>query len=100
LIDRSQASWTKRYILNENPGPKRPGALIGIGATKGERLFDGLELEVKYFFDCFNVELVDKQHVRGVEERGAILEHPEELQRAKEIGRRLCEESRSREISS
>jgi hypothetical protein len=54
VIDRSQAFWSRRYILGQNkdgrPGTK--GFLLAVGATKGKDLFIPVSLSVKYFFDA------------------------------------------------
>ncbi len=90
LIDRSQALWAKKYLL-KNPSSKikRRGFFISVGATKGEKLFNGAILTVKYFFDTFDAEYGGELVFRGIEGKGDILNHPEALQQAFETGRRL-----------
>lgn len=93
LIDRCQSLWVRRYILGlpvSPGGPRRKGAFISVGATRGERLFDGVVLTVRYFFDALDVDLTDTLLVRGVDEKGEILKHPEEIQAAYDLGRRLA----------
>jgi multimeric flavodoxin WrbA len=54
VIDRSQAFWSKRYVLGENQDG-RPGAggfLLAVGATKGKDLFTPISLSIKYFYDA------------------------------------------------
>jgi hypothetical protein len=54
VLDRSQAFWTRRYVLGKNadgvPGSK--GFLLACGATKGKDLFMPVTLAVKYLFDA------------------------------------------------
>ncbi|MDR1081079.1 MAG: flavodoxin family protein [Deltaproteobacteria bacterium] len=54
VLDRSQAFWTRRYVLGQNaegiPGSK--GFLLACGATKGKDLFMPVTLAVKYLFDA------------------------------------------------
>ncbi len=51
LIDRCQALWARRSILNQStPNAGRKGAFVAVGATKGSRLFDGSILTMKNFF--------------------------------------------------
>jgi multimeric flavodoxin WrbA len=54
VIDRSQALWSKRYILGENKEGRKGtrGFLLAVGATKGKDLFTPITLSVKYFFDA------------------------------------------------
>ncbi len=94
LIDRSQALWSKKYLLKDaslgKQGKKRKGFFISVGATKGQRVFDGAILTVKYFFDALNAEYVGELAIRGVEAKGDILKNPEALQQAYEVGRKLA----------
>jgi len=95
LIDRSQALWARKYLLKDpslgKEGKKRKGFFISLGATKGQKIFEGAILTVKYFFDVFNAEYVGELLFRGVEAKGDILRHPEALQQAFEAGRRLVQ---------
>ncbi len=70
--------------------PVKKGALIAVGATKGEKLFDGLKLTIKYFFKAINAELTDELLVRGVDKKGEINQYPELLTKANELGKRLA----------
>ncbi len=94
LMDRCQSFWVKRYLLKEPivPGrPRRKGAFISVGATHGKRLFEGVILTVRYFFDALDVDLSDTLLVRGVDEKGEIFGHPEEIRAAYELGSRLAQ---------
>ena len=78
LIDRCQTLWARRYMLKLNdPGhAMRRGFLLAAGATKGKQLFDGFHLTAKYFFDALAAKYAGSLTYRGVEGRGAILQHP------------------------
>ena len=93
LIDRSQALWVRKYLLKKpslgKEGKKRKGFFISLGATKGQKVFEGSILTVKYFFDVLNADYAGDLLFRGVEAKGDILKHPEALQQAFEAGRRL-----------
>jgi hypothetical protein len=90
MIDRTQALWARRYVLKEDfPGGNRQGVLLVTGATKGRLLFVGSRLVAKYFFDAINVRYAAEILVRGVDEKGAILDRPEVLEQARDLGRRL-----------
>ena len=91
LIDRCQALWARKYILKQNLSYSgRKGAFIAVGATKGEKLFDGPILTVKYFFRAIDVEYVDELLIRGVDQSGEIKKHPTALSDAFELGKRLA----------
>ena len=92
LIDRSQAIWARKYVLKQNlPDSGRKGAFIAVGATRGEKLFDGSILTVKYFFKTIGVKYVDELLIPGVDKKGEIKEHPTALSDAFELGRRLAQ---------
>jgi multimeric flavodoxin WrbA len=93
LIDRTQALWAKKYLVNDpsmgRKGKRRKGFFISVGATKGQKVFEGAILTVKYFFDVLNAEYTGELLYRGVDGKGEILKHPEALEQAREAGRKL-----------
>ena len=92
LIDRSQALWARWYVLGKKPpGPGRKGALIAVGATKGENLFSGSILTTKYFFQAIGVQYADDLLIRGIDQKGEIRDHPTALKDAFELGSRLVQ---------
>ena len=92
LIDRCQALWARKYVLKQHPSDSnRQGAFIAVGATKGEKLFDGARLTVKYFFKAIDVSYADELLIPGVDKRGEIREHPTALSDAFQLGKRLAQ---------
>lgn len=93
LIDRCQSLWVKKYWIDQVPygkwKPKRKGLFISAGATKGERLFDGPLLTIKYFFDVLDMKLVKALLYRGLDFEGDVLKHPEFLEEAYKAGNDL-----------
>ena len=93
LIDRCQALWARKYVLKHNLSASvRKGVFIGVGATRGEKLFDGSILTVRYFFKAIGVDYAGELLVRGVDKRGEIKERPSALADAFELGRKLAQE--------
>jgi multimeric flavodoxin WrbA len=97
LIDRSQALWAQKYLLKDSSlgkeGKKRRGFFISVGATKGQKVFEGAILTAKYFFDTFNAEYTGELVFRGVDGKGDIFKkHPDALEQAYEAGRKLVRE--------
>lgn len=78
LIDRSQTLWARKYRLHlEDPARKwRRGFLLALGATKGPRLFEGVDLTTKYFFDAVGARYIGSLTYRGIENRGDLKNHP------------------------
>lgn len=89
LMDRCQAFWVKRYWLKEPINPdklRRKGVFISVGATKGKRLFDGAILSARYFFDALDIEMAATLCFGGLDAAGDVLQHPEYLQQAYDLG--------------
>ena len=95
LMDRCQSLWVKKYWVEKTPfgkkDAKRKGLFISVGATKGKKLFDGVLLSVRYFFDTFDAELRQSLLYRGLDFEGDVLKHPEHLEEAYTAGRALCQ---------
>lgn len=92
LIDRCQAPWAvKQFRVQDLTDSKRKGAFIGVGATKGDKLFDGSILTIKYFFQAIGVSYQDELLIRGIDQRGEIKSHPTALADAFELGKRLVQ---------
>jgi multimeric flavodoxin WrbA len=95
LMDRCQSLWVKKYWVEKTPfgkkKAKRKGLFISVGATKGKKLFDGVLLSVRYFFDTFDAELRQSLLYRGLDFEGDVLKHPEHLEEAYEAGKALCQ---------
>ncbi|MBU1196185.1 MAG: flavodoxin family protein [Proteobacteria bacterium] len=86
LIDRIQVVWSRKYRLKTDDyrGRVRKGVLLGVAATKGKDLFEGLELTARYFFDAADIQYETGLFYRGIDEKGQIVTHPlvhEEIQK-------------------
>ena len=99
VIDRCQALWVRKHVLGMGKEDKRVrrGAFISVGATRGEKLFDGAVLTVKYFFDAIGVKYSGDLLVRGIDDKGQIREHPAALEDAFRLGQELVRGSRDGE---
>jgi multimeric flavodoxin WrbA len=93
LIDRCQSLWVKKHWIDQAPMEagafKRKGLFISVGATKGKRLFDGVLLTMRYFFEVLDMELWNSLLYRGMDFEGDVLNHPEYLEEAYEAGKGL-----------
>lgn len=92
LIDRSQAMWSRKYLLRQRRQGKIPriGYLVSAAATKGEKVFDGAVLTVQYGLDAMDFQFGGALLVRGVDRKGAVADLPEELERARQFGRKIA----------
>jgi multimeric flavodoxin WrbA len=88
VIDRCQALWARKYVLKDPSFMnEKKGYFIGVGASKGDRLFEGAKLVIKYFFDAAGYKPVGELLVNGVDRKGEILKQPEHLRAAHSLGK-------------
>jgi multimeric flavodoxin WrbA len=93
LMDRFQSLWVKKNWVETTPknrqGIKRKGLFISVGATGGKKLFDGMLLSVRYFFDVLDMELWKALLYRTLDFQEDVLKHPEYLEEAYTSGKDL-----------
>ena len=91
IIDRCQSLWARKYVLKKNmlKSDNRKGFFISVGATKGENLFIGATLTVKYFFKAINVDYAGDIFYKNIDTKDAIKSHPTALKDAFQAGQRL-----------
>lgn len=87
FIDRCQMFWGRKYKLKlADPDLySRQGFLLSVGASGGKRLFEGVELTAKYFFDAISADFTGSLTYKNVEDSKDILpraEVPQEIQDA------------------
>ncbi len=94
LMDRFQSLWVKKYWVDKTPKRQktiiRKGLFISVGATKGKKLFDGMLLTIKYFFDVLDLELWQSLLYRQLDFQDDVLKHPEYLEEAYDAGKRFA----------
>ncbi len=89
MIDRCQVYWARKFVLKTGSGRATPGgnlAAILVGATKFTTLFDAPKLVLGSWAVTLDMKLQLALTLRGIDEKGAILKHPDALARAREIG--------------
>ncbi len=91
LMDRFQSLWVQKNWVAKTPkshqGIERKGLLISVGATRGKKLFDGMLLSVRYFFDVLDMEVWKALLYRGLDFQNDVLKHPEYLEEAYKTGK-------------
>lgn len=90
VVDRAQALWSKR-MLTKSPEERKhfdsgQGYVIAVGATRGKNLFEGIQLEAKYFFDALDMTYEGGIFFRSLEKKNAVQENPDTLQEAFNLG--------------
>lgn len=79
FIDRCQMFWGRKYKLGLKDPDRftRQGFLLSVAASGGKRLFEGVELTAKYFFDAISADFSGSLTYKQVEDAGAIIIRPE-----------------------
>ncbi len=93
LMDRCQSLWVKKYWIDqESPGKRerrKKALVISAGATRGKKLFDGMLLSMKYFFDVLDAEVWDTLLFKGLDFQGDVDKHPGYIDSAREAGKAI-----------
>lgn len=93
LIDRCQAFWARKYILNSSireDGRIARGFFIATAARNtGEDLFTGAVKTIKSFFHVLDTRYTGEILCSGLEEKGAANKKKELLQQAFDAGKQL-----------
>ncbi|MBE0475603.1 MAG: flavodoxin family protein [Coriobacteriia bacterium] len=90
LYDRCQPYWARRYVLKQQPGPKRPGALLVAGGGGDPFGAEGAVLTTRSVFAVLRVEYAHELVVKGVDSPADIGRRTEDLARAGRIGAALA----------
>jgi len=98
MIDRCQALWVRKYKLKIPPlGNKRErkGVFISVGGRKAANLFEPALVIVKTLFRVLDITYAGELLFSGIDEKGAITEHPTALREAFLTGQNLVEETKT-----
>jgi len=93
IIERCQTLWAHKYPLQRSlPELELPrqGLVAAVGGTHGKRMFDALRCTAHYWFDTLDVAHPHLLTYGGIDEKGAIREHPEVLEEVRQAGLRLA----------
>lgn len=90
MIDRFQCVWKAKNILRKQVFEKRKiGAFISVQGSNRKDFFDNARSIVKNFFITINADYKEDFFCFGIDEKDAILKHPELLENAFRIGEKL-----------
>ena len=95
MIDRCQCLWARKYVHKVPPlgdERERKGLFVSVGGRKGKNLFEAALVTVKSLFAVLNITYAGELVFPGVDEKGAISEHPDALKQAFLAGQKLAEE--------
>jgi multimeric flavodoxin WrbA len=95
MIDRCQALWVRKYRLKLPPlgtERERKGLFVSVGGMKMANLFEPALATVKSWFRVLDIAYAGELLFPGVDEKGAIKEHPDALHNAFLAGQKLVED--------
>ena len=93
FIDRCQVFYSRKYLLGQTSADRtnKKGYFVSVGATGGYKLFEGVQLTIRYAYDAMDFAYSGGVLVKGADKEGAVNEQQEKIVQAVELGRQLCE---------
>lgn len=92
LVDRVELYFIRKYSLKRSlPGAPRKAYVIMVGATEGERTFEGSFATLKEFFSTLNTVIHGRLCYRGIEKMDDLKRRPNLLAEAREAGKKFVE---------
>lgn len=96
MIDRFQCVWVSKTMLKKDIfSDKKIGGLILVQATKREDFLDNARSIVGHFFATINVEKKSDVSCMGVDKKASVLDKPEAIEAAYQMGKMLAETTKS-----
>jgi len=95
MIDRFQSRWVRKYVLKIPPlgdERERKGFFVSVGGRKVADLFEPALVMIKTIFRILNITYAGELLFSGIDEKGAIAQHPDALQQAFLTGQKLVED--------
>jgi len=90
MIDRFQCVWLSKKVFGmEVIKGRKKGAFICVEATERHDFFDNAKFIVRHFFATINAEYAAELLATGLDKKGKVLERPELLEQAFDLGKNL-----------
>ncbi len=90
VVDRFQCRWARLHVLDRSPGAERPGAFLATAGAPVHSVFTCPSRCVEALFEVLGVRCRANLFYEGVDERGAVRDHPTALDEARAAGRALA----------
>ncbi len=91
MIDRAQCLWVAKNVHGREVFPaRRKGAFICVAGSDREDFFENARSIIKHFFAVINADYEGELFCAGVDKKAEVLERPETLESASELGRILA----------
>jgi multimeric flavodoxin WrbA len=94
MIDRCQALWARKYVLNRPPlgdRRERKGLFVSVGGRTVANLFEPALVTVKSLFRVLDITYAGELVFPRVDEKGDITNNPDALNQAFLVGQKLVE---------
>jgi len=90
MIDRYQCIWRLRYILKKDTGfKKKKGIFISVEGSRRMDFFENAKSIVLNLFAVIDADYTGELFCPGIDGKGDILNHPDCLKKAHELGARI-----------
>jgi multimeric flavodoxin WrbA len=96
LIDRCQCLWARKYLLKQpirqSQGDHRLAMVIAVGGTTNKKMFEGVQLTMKYYLDALDMGYFANLFVGNVDEAGKIADNEKAMEQAFRLGEELAKD--------
>lgn len=95
MVDRFQCMWVAKYVLGDVPWktePERRGAFISTCGSDRKDMFEPGKAIIKSLYVTLDIKYAYELLVENIDEKGEICRHPDILEKARELGRKLVDE--------
>ncbi len=98
VIDRCQRFWSVKYVMkkpvveDEQLRTSRRGLFISVCGRDRPETFDCVRPTIAYFYHILEIKDWRELTISGVDDKGEVLKHPDELKKAYETGKDIARE--------
>ena len=101
MIDRCQCLWARKYVLKKPPllpVKTRRGFFISVAGRRSKIMFEPSIAIVKTFFHVIDIEYNGELTINEIDEKGAILQHPDIMLHAFHLGEKFAGDTKQEVI--
>ena len=95
MYKRCPRKYYLHYILKkpliQTTGRDRRAMVIAVGGSKSKKMFEAINLTMKYYFDALDIKHVSNLFVNKIEKPGQIKNHKEALEHAVKLAKQLVD---------
>jgi len=87
FVDRAQPFWVRKYVMGQRSTASKKGFFISVGAMETDIYFKNARMIMKSHFNTLDIKYSGDIFHQGVDEKGAIADVPDALEKAFHAGR-------------